>query len=733
MNHVFLSYRHESDDHAKAVRTLGEMLKAADLPVELDQFYIEDHPGGPNETWPKWCEDRAVKSACVLIVCSKGWFDSYRMEGQVRTGLGAALEAAIFSQEIYDDKGYNARVRLVILDNFNEDGIPLRLKGWHIFRPFSSDAAFDQMTKWIRRRLAMPDLAGTPQQQPDPSAQGATDPKFVASNIPDRNPFFTGREAKLAKLQEVLSDGGRAALSGLGGIGKTQTALGYAYRHSADYSNVFWATADSKEAAGSGYATIAKVLELPEAGRQDQIRAVNAVQRWFCSHQRWLLILDNVDNVESIREFIPPGNNGHIILTTRARATAAIARRLDIEKMTSDEGALLLLRRSKYISENEPLEVASELDQATAKKIVVELDGLPLALDQAAAYIEETGCGLSDYLSLYLDHAPALLRRRGILASHYPDPVASTWALSFENVEKSNPAAAEILRLCAFLNPPDGIPEEVFKEGAPELGPLLKAVASDTLAWNDALSEILKYSLIRRDPSARTLEMHRLVQVVLRQGMDDAAQRLWAERAVRAVGYKVHPASISPDGKYGVIYCSNPEIVRYEESRMVNYVVGLIPFQIIGLLEGDIHFAHRNHSNLSVTWTDDSLTALVTVDGKWGPRSVVLIEISDGKLVRQTNLLEKARALLKPDCESCNSEPYNEWFLFLICTQRNDEWSFDGTSRVRIDCTGESNPKQLPHQKSWVAHLEAIWDVKQANFIQTKVNRILCGYCIEGQ
>jgi hypothetical protein len=162
MNHVFLSYRHESDAHAKAVRELGERLKATGVPVELDQFYIDNHPGGPDEGWRKWCEDRAEKSTCVLIVCSKGWFDSYRKEGAPGEGLGAALEAAAFSGEIYDDKGRNARIRLVNLDNFGEACIPQRLRDWHIFRPFIGDAEFTQMTKWIRQRLAMPGSLGSP-------------------------------------------------------------------------------------------------------------------------------------------------------------------------------------------------------------------------------------------------------------------------------------------------------------------------------------------------------------------------------------------------------------------------------------------------------------------------------------------------------------------------------------------------------------------------------------------
>jgi hypothetical protein len=170
----------------------------------------------------------------------------------------------------------------------------------------------------------------------------------------------------------------------------------------------------------------------------------------------------------------------------------------------TEEGALLLLRRAKYIAEDAPLDAASEAEQATAKEIATQLDGLPLALDQAAAYIEETACGLSGYLLLYRDHAPALLRRRGVLASDHPDPVATTWALSFENIEKVNPAAAKLLRFCAFLYP-DGIPEEVFSEASPELGPVLGAVGADAFALNDAIAEILKYSLLRRDPTARLL------------------------------------------------------------------------------------------------------------------------------------------------------------------------------------------------------------------------------------
>jgi tetratricopeptide (TPR) repeat protein len=356
----------------------------------------------------------------------------------------------------------------------------------------------------------------------------------IFSNLPDRNPFFTGREHVMVQLHEALVAQGRVALSGLGGVGKTQAAVEYTYRHFEEYAYIIWAPAHSHEMLVSSYATMATILKLPEAGAQDQTAAVEAVKCWLGSNQGWLLILDNADDIVMVRAFLPSGRKGHVILTTRAHAAGATARRVGIQEMETEEGALFLLRRATCIAGDASLDTVTESDRAQAERIVAQLDGLPLALDQAAAYIEETSCGLSGYLNLCRSHAAELLRRRGRLSADHLDPVSTTWVLSFENIEKANPAAAELLRFCAFLSA-DAIPEEMFSESAAELGPELGAVASDPLAWNDALSEILKYSLLRRDRNTSTLEIHRLVQGVLKQAMDEANRRLWAERVVRAI------------------------------------------------------------------------------------------------------------------------------------------------------------------------------------------------------
>src|SRR3989440_162250 len=358
-------------------------------------------------------------------------------------------------------------------------------------------------------------------------------------NVPyRRNPFFTGREDVLAYLAHLLTTDKRAALtqviSGLGGIGKTQTSVEYAYRSRDQYRSVLWVNAATRDTLISGFATLATLLHLPEKDQQDQHLVVTSVKQWLVDHVGWLLILDNADDLDLVLDFLPAGGNGHILLTTRAHATGTLAHSINLETMNQEEGTLLLLRRAKLLATTATPDQASKEDRAAAEVIVRIMDGLPLALDQAGAYIEETGCSLADYLDLYSTRRKELLQRRGSLPADHPAPVATTWSLSFQKVEQVDPAAADLLRLCAFLSP-DILPEEIITEGAAELGPALASIASDPFKLNEAIEALQKFSLVRRDPFAKALSIHRLVQAVLRDGLDNHAQGTWAERTVRAV------------------------------------------------------------------------------------------------------------------------------------------------------------------------------------------------------
>ena len=142
--------------------------------------------------------------------------------------------------------------------------------------------------------------------------------------------------------------------------------------------------------------------------------------------------------------------------------------------------------------------------------------------------------GLSEYLSLYSISRKELLLRRGGFPLDHPAPVTATWSLSFQQIEQEYLAAADLLRFLAFLNP-EAIPEEIITLGSAELGSVLETEANDSLKMNTIIELLLRFSLVKREPEVKFLHIHRLVQVVLKDSMDNQSQRLWAERTIRAV------------------------------------------------------------------------------------------------------------------------------------------------------------------------------------------------------
>jgi tetratricopeptide (TPR) repeat protein/transcriptional regulator with XRE-family HTH domain len=358
-------------------------------------------------------------------------------------------------------------------------------------------------------------------------------------NVPHlRNMYFTGRESTLTYLHETLNARGtgsiihNTAITGLGGIGKTQCAVEYAYRYGSEYRAVLWVQADSQKSLVSDFVKLAGLLNLPEKYEADHTQVMDAVKLWLQTHSHWLLILDNADDLEMVYEFLPMLGEGHILLTTRSQATGPSIKGIELVKMGREEGTLFLLRRAKLVDEAATLADTLLNDRLEAETISHLLDGLPLALDQAAAYIEENRCSLSDYLNLYWLRGASLLKRRGTFGKRdYPNSVATTWSLSFERIQQSGTPAADLLRLCAFLHP-DAIPEAMLTAGSAELSPALQPIGEDPLLLNDAISELRKYSLIRRNPKTKTLTIHRLMQTILKDIMDKETQLAWAERAV---------------------------------------------------------------------------------------------------------------------------------------------------------------------------------------------------------
>ena len=158
--------------------------------------------------------------------------------------------------------------------------------------------------------------------------------------------------------------------------------------------------------------------------------------------------------------------NGHILLTTRAPNAGNIARRIKMYVINKEDGTRFLLRKTGIFALDASLDKLEKEQRTQAEAIVNELAGLPLALEQAGAYIRETQISLSDYLKLYEMQHKKLLSLPSPDVD-YPETVSTTWSISFGKIRRGNPAAVDLLNFCAFLNP-DVIPEEIIVNGASE-------------------------------------------------------------------------------------------------------------------------------------------------------------------------------------------------------------------------------------------------------------------------
>ena len=361
-----------------------------------------------------------------------------------------------------------------------------------------------------------------------------------------RNLYFTGREEILEALHTQLGVDHTvaltqsAALHGLGGVGKTQIALEYAYRYALEYSAVFWIGAESDEQIIASLLHIAETLQLQEREDKDQQRVIAAVQRWLRAHGQWLLIWDNVEDLAFLDHFLPAHRSGAILLTTRRQISGTFAHGLDLLPMEHEEGMLFLLRRAKLLKPEATSEqmclfaTSTSAHYTAAVELVKAVGGLPLALDQAGAYLEATQCGLSAYLELFRTQRAPLLASRGDGAREHPVSVSTTFQLAIATTEKLYPALGDLLRVCAFLQA-DAIPEELFLQGSTYLGVELVNSTNSEMAWNHLMACACGYSLLARQPEHQTVSLHRLVQAVLLDAMTETERQIWKRRVIEAL------------------------------------------------------------------------------------------------------------------------------------------------------------------------------------------------------
>ncbi len=318
--------------------------------------------------------------------------------------------------------------------------------------------------------------------------------------VPGRNPNFTGRTGELDTIRTGLGGGSTMtvqAVHGLGGVGKTQTVIEYAHRYATDYNLVWWINAEQSSLITGQLAALAEPLGLPPAPEPEiAVRAVGAELR---RRQRWLLVFDNAEDLAHIRSVLP-GGAGHVLITTRRGGFGYLGPVLDLDVLPRLEAIALLRRRAPALTDEQ------------ANVLAERLGDLPLALEQAAAYLEQTQLPPADSLHLLTTRAADLLGRGRVVDHQHT--IATLWSCSFDQLRAAQPAAVQLLGLCAWLAP-EPIPLDLFTDHPEQLPAPLNEVAGDPLAFAETVGALVDYSLVRRTDAG--LVLHRLVQAVIRQ------------------------------------------------------------------------------------------------------------------------------------------------------------------------------------------------------------------------
>ena len=397
---------------------------------------------------------------------------------------------------------------------------PVRVNEVRLTEPFDGSGLVDlvQLDQDQATRALLEALDAPAQLPPRPA--GDAEPRFPRTipdicNLPPRNADFTGRGASLEQLRDNLIGAGKAvvvaqALYGLGGVGKTQLALEYAYRFMADYDLIWWVSADRADQIVSSLADLAGQLGISVGDNvTEAARTVLESLRRGRSAARWLLIFDNAEDPKELESFLPTGG-GHVLITSRNQAWSYLAEPLEVDVFNREESIAHLLLHIPNLS------------WADADQVGAALGDLPLAVEQAGAWLEQTGMRAEDYLEQLRSQTTSVLALGEV--ANYPLSVINAWNMSIDRLHERSPAAGHLLRLCAFFSPgPISMALLYSDEMINALLPYDDSLA-EKLVLGRVIREISRLALIKVDQGNNSISIHRLVQAVIRSQMTEDEQ-----------------------------------------------------------------------------------------------------------------------------------------------------------------------------------------------------------------
>ncbi|MCU7724971.1 FxSxx-COOH system tetratricopeptide repeat protein [Actinoplanes sp. KI2] len=376
----------------------------------------------------------------------------------------------------------------------------------------------------------------------------------IVGDIPIRNRNFTGRVELLERLGSALDQGTTTSvlppsLNGMGGVGKTQLVTEYVHRHLDQYDLIWWITAEETSTVLAALTQLAQRLDLPIA--DDQQKTARTVLNWLAGSDReWLLVYDNADQPWNLTPLLP-STGGHVIVTTRNEEWERVGVTLEVDVFRREESIQLLIKRT-----NDHPDRGTRVTEAEADELAEMLGDLPLALEQAAAWLLATDMPVGEYIELLE------VRRLDLLGEGrppgYPLTVATMVAGAIEKLRMQDEAIVQLFALFAFLGG-DGIRQSLLRRGSnADLSPELKAALSNPIRTGQLVRELRRYGLaktVSRSPSSALrssadrsprIQVHRLVQRVLRDTLSpqQRAQTLHNVQNLLAAGSPGDPEEI---------------------------------------------------------------------------------------------------------------------------------------------------------------------------------------------
>ena len=346
--------------------------------------------------------------------------------------------------------------------------------------------------------------------------------------VPNRMVSFTGREEALDRLRRQLGSGASftavlpQAVYGLGGVGKSALALEYAYRNQHDYDVVWWIRAEQPDIANEDLAQLGKALGIPPESTSAPADATREALRTGRPYARWLLIFDNADDPEVVRPLLPDTKTGHVLVTSRNPAWASGAEALEVDTFQRRESIAHLTRR------------VDNLAEAEADQVAEVVGDLPLAVEIAAAWLAASGMGVPEYVEqLRTGQSPIL-----------DAPVVATWQIAIDKILTTQPAAVRLLQLFSFFGPEPIALDLVYSDAMIEaLLPLDHRLRNNKMMIGRYVQELGRYSLVKVFRGELSgIQVHRLIQQVVREDITDEAERLKLRGQVHTVLAKARPA-----------------------------------------------------------------------------------------------------------------------------------------------------------------------------------------------